>query len=271
MHTPEAPPTPIPAVDPFARILVGIDDTPESLVAAAQAGALRPPGGRVVLVGVAERYLAAHAGLAAVQAEDHISMHASDDLARACELVEADETSLRSGRLVPVLLAECERRDATLIAIGVRPHRLLPAKVLRGHDVDALQETTCSLLVARAGWGPHRPSRVIVGVDGSRESLAAEAVARSLAARLSCELIPVVGLEDLEAGAVLHAGREDAVVVPGTLVQAVGEAAGPSSLVVIGDRRPCGRRGARVVERVVFGVPGSVLVVRSTSGTVEAA
>jgi nucleotide-binding universal stress UspA family protein len=216
-------------VDVGSHILVGIDDTPESLVAAAQAGALRSPEGRLVLVAVAERYLAAHAGLAAAQAEEHVAAHTSDDLARAGELVDADESIFCSGRLVPVLGAESERRGATLIAVGVRPHRLLPARVLRGHEVEALQQAVCSVLIARPGWGPHRPDRV------------------------------VIGLEDVDEPAVLREERKDAVLVPGRLASAVADVATAGSLVVV-----CGRAG-RFLDHVVFGVRCSVLVVRHDS------
>jgi hypothetical protein len=84
------------AGDPiFGRLLVGIDETPESLVAAAQAGVLRAPDGQLVLIAVVERYLATHAGLAAADAEDRLMAGTSADLARAQELVEADDTISR--------------------------------------------------------------------------------------------------------------------------------------------------------------------------------
>src|SRR5262245_16211378 len=72
----------------FGRLLVGIDETPESLIAAAQAGALRAPDGQLVLLAVVERYLATHAGLAAADAEDRLTAGTSADLARARELVD---------------------------------------------------------------------------------------------------------------------------------------------------------------------------------------
>jgi hypothetical protein len=94
------------AGDPiFGRLLVGSDETPESLVAAAQAGVLRAPDGQLVLIAVVERYLATHAGLAAADAEDRLMAGTSADLARAHELVEADDTMPTSGRLVERLSA----------------------------------------------------------------------------------------------------------------------------------------------------------------------
>ena len=70
-------PAPVPGAAPektllFDRVLVGIDETPESLVAAAQARTLCAPGGHLALLAVAETYLAAQAGMAAPGAGDHV-------------------------------------------------------------------------------------------------------------------------------------------------------------------------------------------------------
>lgn len=252
----------------FDHILVGIDETPESLVAVAQAGVLRAREGRLVLLAVAERYLAAQAGMAAADAEDRLAAGTSEELARARELVDADDAILASGRLVPVLCAECSARGATLVAVGVRPHRRLAALTFGGHDVEALHDVRCAVLIARPGWGPHRPERVVVGVDGSPESRTAEAVARSLADRLGCEFVPVVGLDDVADPAVLRAEREDAVLHPGQLLDAVTSAATEGSLVVVARGGGRGSRwGGRAVGRVVYGACCSVLVVQHESGS----
>jgi nucleotide-binding universal stress UspA family protein len=247
----------------FGHILVGIDETPESVVGAAQARVLRAPDGHLVLLAVAERHLAAQAGFAAANAEEHLLAETSTDLARAKELVDADDAVLASGRLVDLLRAECVRRGATLIAVGVRPHRRLAALTFGGHDVEALHEAPCSVLIARPGWGPHKPERIVVGIDGSPESQAAEAVARSLARRLGCEVVPVVALgEDVEPN-VLRAEREDALLDPGRLVDAVVGASTTGTLAVVGSARERGRRwGGSLAEQVVYGARCSVLVVR---------
>jgi len=246
----------------FGHVLAGIDETPESFVAAAQAGVLRAPGGQLVLLAVAETYLAAHAGLAAVGAGDHLVAGASADLERAKELVDADDAILAEGRLVPMLCAECSRRGATLIAVGVRPHRRLPAMTFGGHEVEALHDARCSVLIARPGWGPSKPERIVVGVDGSPEARNAEAVARTLAARLGCEVVPVVALGgnvDLE---LLRAERDDAVLDPGQPADALVRASSERSLLVVG-RGPERRRwGGRVAERIVYSTRCSVLVVQ---------
>lgn len=250
----------------FDRVLVGIDSTDESLVAAAQARVLLAPGGHLVLLAAVEKHLAAHAGLFAPTAEDHLRAGTSAELERARELVDADDAVLAPGSLVPLLCSECASRDATLIAVGVRPHRRLAAATFGGHDVEALHDVPCSLLIARPGWGPTHPDRVVVGVDGSGASRAAEAVARSLAARLGCEVVPVVALgSDVEL-AVLRAERDDALLHPGSLIDAVVSASTPRSLIVVGRAREEGRRwGSSAAERVVYAARCSVLVVAHES------
>jgi nucleotide-binding universal stress UspA family protein len=248
---------------PFAQILVGIDETPESLVAAAQAATLRMPDSRIVLLAVAERYLAAHAGLAASRAGDDLVAGTEADLARAKELIDADVATLAAGRLVDVLCSECTRRGATLIAVGVRPHRRLSALTFGGHDIEALHDVACSLLIARPGWGPSKPDRIVIAVDGSPESRGAEAVGRSIGRRLGSDVVPVIGLGDEIEPALLREERDDALLDPGRIVDAVVDASTRSSLVVVGRGREQGRRwGGSRAERLVYAARCSVLVVQ---------
>jgi nucleotide-binding universal stress UspA family protein len=247
----------------FESVLVGIDSTDESLVAAAQAGVLRAPAGSIVLLAAIERHLASHAGLLAARAEDDLAASASTELDRARELVDADEAVLAPGSLVQLLRSECGRCRATLIAVGVRPHRRLGALTFGGHDVEALHDLDCSVLIVRPGWGPAHPQRIVVGVDGSRESLTAERVGRGLAERLGCDVVPVIGLgEDVDLQ-LLRRERDDALLHPGPLVDGVVAASSPRSLVVVGRARQVrgGRRwGGGLAERVVYAVRCSVLV-----------
>jgi nucleotide-binding universal stress UspA family protein len=266
----ESPATPGEAV--FERILVGIDSTDESLVAAAQAGVLRAPGGQLVLLAAVERRHASHAGLFAATAEEHLRAGTSTELERARELVDADDAVLSPGSLVTLLSSECASRDATLIAVGVRPHRRLAAATFGGHDVEALHDVPCSVLIARPGWGPAHPERIVVGVDGSPESVRAERVARSLAGRLSCEVMPVVPLGADVDLALLRAEREDALLHPGSLLDGVVSASTPRSLIVVARAREHGRRwGGGLAERIVYAARCSVLVLEREPGRREAA
>lgn len=254
----------------FDNVVVGIDETPESLVAAAQARVLCEPDGRLMLLAVAETYLAAHAGLAAAAARDDLIAGTSAALERAAELVQHDETRLASGRLVDLLRAECRPGGATLIAVGVRPHRRLSALTFGGHDVDALHDARCSVLISRPGWGPSKPDRIVVGVDGSSEASAAEVTARSLADRLGCQILPVVALGDQVDPAVLRRERDDALVDPRGSVEAVAAASSKSGLIVVGRGRQRGRRwGSSLAERIAYSARCSVLVVRDEPDAAE--
>jgi len=252
------------AVGAFTEVVVGIDETPESLVAAAQAEALRAEDAHVVLVAAAERYLAAHAGLGATHAGDALVAGTLDELERAKAIVDTDDTVVGTGRLVDLLLAQCSRRGASLVAVGARPHRRLTAAVFGGHDVEVLHGAGCSLLIARPGWGPARPERIVVAVDGSPESRAAETVARSLGARLGCPVFPVISLDDHVDPELLRSERKDALLEPGPLAQAVVAASDPTTLAVVGRSGSHGR-SARIAERVVWSARCSVLVVQGTA------
>lgn len=248
----------------FERILVGIDETPESLVAAAQAKKLCAPNGRLELLACAETYLAAHAGAAARIAEEHIVAGTSTVLARARALAEPDEAHLVSGRLTARLCEESARTGATLIAVGVRPHRRLSALTFGGHDIEALHDAPCSVLIARPGWGPSKPRRIVVGIDGSADGRAAEITARSLASRLGCDLVPVVGLGDDDIDLdLLRAERENALLDSRDLAHAVVSVLSKDTLVLIGRRQAHDHRwGGSIAERVVYSARCSVLVVR---------
>lgn len=269
MHAPAPARAPVPepggaaaADSVFANVLVGIDETPESLVGAAQAAVLRPGGSRLALVAVVEAHLAAHAGLAALHAEEDVAAGTFADLERAKVLVEADDVVVARGRLVDLLRGECEQRKGSLVAIGTRPHRRLSALTFGGHDVEALHDVSCSLLIARAGWGPSKPARIVIGVDGSAAARTAEDVGRSLGRRLGCEVLPVVSLGDEVDATLLRAERDDALVDPGDLVHAVVDASNRRTLIVVGrDSASAGRRGD-LAERVVYAAQCSVLVVR---------
>lgn len=245
------------------HVLVGINETPESLIAAVQAGALQAAEGRLVLVAVVERYLAAHAGAVAAEAARQRWADTRADLARAAALVDADETVIVAGRLAHVLARECARRRATLAVVAARPHRRLYVSLFGGHEAETLREAPCSVLVARPGWGPHLAERIVVAIDGSPEARAAEAVARPLAERLGRELVPVIGLQDALEPAALRTARE-ALLDPGSLADAVARASTERSLVVVGARSSAG-----TAERIVHAAGCSVLVVRHKRGLSE--
>jgi nucleotide-binding universal stress UspA family protein len=123
------------------------------------------------------------------------------------------------------------------------------------------------VLVARPGYDPARfPVRVVVGIDGSAESLAALAAAAAIRRRAGGTLVVVTaGREQEPAVAALQGfdAPHDLVPTPDRPVDALVAAAQTADLTVVGSR---GLHGARalgsVSERVAFRASSSVLVVR---------
>jgi nucleotide-binding universal stress UspA family protein len=244
----------------FGCVLVGVDTTAESVVAAAQARCLCAPGGFLEVLAIAETHLAAHAGFSAPHAADELVAATRKELESVRELVEPDSFRLVTGSIAETLVAEAKLRSATLVVLGAARHGRLTARLFGGPDMSLLREAPCSVLVARAGWGGRRPRRILVGVDGSPEATAAEEVARALATRLECELEPVIALggKPIE-NARLGAGRDDALLDPRTVFEAL-SAAPEDSLVVLGsaaEDRPSG-----VCTHLAHEARCSVLVVR---------
>lgn len=256
----------IPGQEPQAlltHVVVGIDSTAESVIAAAQAAALSRPGGRLVLVAVAENHLAAHAGTMAPEAGDLLRADTEANLEAARQLADADEAVVRSGPLAEVLCDECERRGATLAAVGARAHGRLSALAFGGHDTALLRRAPCSLLIARNGWGPHRPSRVLFAAGALPGWRTVDTTAREIAERLGSDIVPVIGLAEAVDLDVLRAERADGIVDTGSPADAVAAAATRDSLVVVGwdEDRP------GEVRRVVYGSRCSVLVVRPSGSS----
>jgi nucleotide-binding universal stress UspA family protein len=244
----------------FGSVLVGVDTTPESIVAAAQARCLCAPEGFLEVLGIAETYLAAQAGFSAPHAADELLATTRKELESVCELVKPDSFRLVTGSIAETLVAEAKLQSATLVVLGAARHRRLTARLLGGPDMPLLREAPCSVLVARAGWGGHGPRRILVGIDGSPEATAAEEAARALAARFDSELTPVIALggKPIE-NARLGAGRDDALLDPRTEFDAL-SAAPEDSLVVLGsaaEDRPSG-----VCTHLAHEARCSVLVVR---------
>jgi nucleotide-binding universal stress UspA family protein len=246
----------------FDRILVEVDETPESLVAAAQATCLVGPGSEIELVGVVERASAAQAGMAAVFAADSAEAEVAAALAHAQSLYGPTSVRLIVGRARDALLGEASRVKATLVAVGSYPHGRVRAGLFGSLDAVVLRGAPCSVLVARPGWGATRPRRIVLGVDGYPASALARRAAQSLADRLGSELEVVIplggaGLDE----SVFDRGNADALIDPRDPPAALAAAASDCDLLVIGD---AGKETAKLVERVVYRAHGSVLVVRSS-------
>ena len=249
----------------FGYVLVGVDATHKSIIAAAQARCLCAPAGSLEVLAIAETHLAAQAGFSARHAADGIVAATQEELDWVRELVGPDSFRLVAGSIAEALVAEAKLRSATLVALGATPHRRLTAQLFGGPDLPLLRNAPCSILVARPGWGTRGPHRILVGVDGSAESVTAERAARALASRLACELTPVIALGGKPIDHTRVLGQHgDALLDPRPAVKALATAP-PDSLVVVGSRAARRRNG--VSAHVMHEASCSVLVVRHPSDT----
>lgn len=263
MGTPLGPALPVERVDIFDRIVVEVDETPESLVAAVQAKRLVDPGGTLELLGVLERASASHAGVAAVHAADEAETEIATALEHAKRLLEPESVRFVSGRARNALLAEAAAVQATLVAVGLHPHHRMTAKLFGTLELALLREAPCSVLFARPGWGATRPKAIVVGIDGSQESALAKRTARALAERLGAELEVVIALGGKPLEAVFGPGNAEALIDPRDPPSALAAAASECDLIVVGHRGAhAAPRLGRVGERVVYAARSSVLVVR---------
>lgn len=254
----------------FDRVLCGVDETSESLEAVRQATRLRAPAGSLAVVSGVDVALAAQAGWAATPVAIDIEQEAERALEAARR--EAPEAAFRSirGRPTQVLLAESKRMQATLVAVGSHGHRRAVGIALGGVATTMLHEAPCSVLVARPPAAPAEfPQSIVVGVDGSRESAIAAAVAFGLGERFGAEVWPVAstGGQELDLGAVRS-------IVTGVVLDRRGPvdvlvtASGDSDLLVVGSRGLHGVRAlGSVSERVAHQARCSVLVVRSPTAS----
>jgi nucleotide-binding universal stress UspA family protein len=242
-------------------VLVGLDDMAESLVAAAQARCVSRSVGRLEFVAIAETQLASHAGFEASHAAEVLRAQAREELALAEEIGDPDDVVFRTGSFVDVVCAEARSRSATLVVCGEQSHGRLAARLLGGRDLPLLRRTSASLLVARAGWGPCPPRRILAGVDGSAEANVAEAVARELAARIGSQFTPLIALGEGDIDhELVHAERTEGLVDPRRAVDAL-TSLPDDCLVVIGSSATPGA----VTTHVAHEARSSVLVVRAAT------
>jgi nucleotide-binding universal stress UspA family protein len=267
MSTPLDPALSAERIDVFDRILVEVDETPETLVAAAQAKCLVVPEGELELLGVVERAPAAQAGAAAVFAADAAEAQTAAALEHARNLLEPTSVRFVAGRARERLLAEAAAVRATLVAVGLHPHGRKTARLFGTLDAAVLRDAPCSVLVSRPGWGVTKPKVIVVGVDGSAESKLAKRAAQALAERLGAELRVVIALGGKPLDESVFAPENaESLIDPRDPTAALAADASECDLVVIGHR---GTHGAaklgRVGERVVYGARSSVLVVRPSA------
>jgi nucleotide-binding universal stress UspA family protein len=252
----------------FERIVCGVDGTPASLVAVRQAVRLQVEGGVLQLTAVANLAKAVHAGMAAPHAAELMRDEAETALAEAGEIAPGATTKLVNGEPVPVLLQEAEGEHATLMAVGSHGRGRAAGMLLGTVAARMLRDAPCSVLIAReardaGAW----PQAVVAGVDGSAESAAAYAFARSVAERFGATLRAVASTKDqvdLEAARAIEPELDEQ---PGRAVGLLVAASDAADIVLVGSRGLHGLKAlGSVSERIAYQARSSVLVIRPGAG-----
>jgi nucleotide-binding universal stress UspA family protein len=253
------------ALQTFDRIVCGVDETPEALEAARQAARLRSPDGTLRLAAVAELEPAVHAGWAMSHVLEQIDAVSRAALHAAIDEVHPSDSHLVAGDVVRCLLEEIEKAQATLVAVGPHGHNRALGMLVGGVATELLHKAPCSVLLARKSRFGEFPSSIVVGVDGSDQSLAAAAVAKSIADRFGSEyaIVAARGGKNVDLEAVQRLSPYF-VTDPGRPVEALCELSKDADLLVLGSRGLHGPRAlGSVSERVAHRASCSVLVVRN--------
>ena len=249
----------------FDRILCGVDGTPESLEAVRQAERLRSADGTLGLAAVMEVNTAVHAGFAMSHVLQELEAAAAGWAPPGGDRGEARESHLLAGEPAPSLLDEIERTNPTLVAVGPRGHSRAAGILLGGVAARLLHEAPCSVLLARPPQFGEFPSSIIVGVDGSPQSLAAATVAKAIAERFGSEylIVAATGGKRIDLTPI-QALSPYFVTDPGRPADVLAELSKEADLLVVGSRGLHGPRAlGSVSERVGHRAASSVLVVRA--------
>ena len=250
----------------FERIVIGVDESPESLVALRQAGRLLEPNGRFVLTSVADVTLAVRAGWGTTQVSEDIKSKARMALSAACAEAPGAEAVLLDGAPADTVLKTARHIGADLVAVGTHGSSRTKGILLGSVATLMLHEAPCSVLIARPSTGDAEfPRRILVGVDGSPGSAQAAEEARKLALRFNAALkvaacggmkIDLDALWSIEPNAELDDRRPDEA-----LIERAAEAA--ADVLVVGTRGVHGMAAlGSVSERVAHRAGCSVLVIR---------
>ena len=252
-------------MDAFERVVCGVDASEAGVVAARLAARVAEPDGELTLLAVDDPSGAIDAAEAMGDLLQEVAAAGARPAAAAgARSAQAVETRLVEGPAIDTLLAELERRRATLAVVGSHDRIRAVGIALGSVTTHVLHEAPCSVLVARKPRSERWPRTIVVGVDGSPPSIAAVAVARKLAVRFGASVRFVAATGDT------HVDLENArwfapelEELPGRCVDELHVLSESTDLVVVGSR---GLRGIRalgsVSECVAHEARSSVLVVR---------
>jgi nucleotide-binding universal stress UspA family protein len=206
-----------PGASIFGRVLVGIDDSPESFEAARQAATLATgPLTMLAVYDVTPTVIGAGMapGPVAPLDEGPFRERAEEALERARQELGSVEPAgkIARGRAWEVLLDEIAGEHITLVAVGSHGAGRAKGILIGSTATELVHKAPCSVLVARKPLKAF-PSSIVVGVDGSKEAAVADAVAGAIAVRFGAQLERLENLPNPVNGLVGAATEADLLVV----------------------------------------------------------
>ncbi len=253
----------------FSRVLVGVDGSPESSEAVRQAALLAKPGGAFTVLaawGLAPPLVTPMTMLPALDDDERAARNDAEEAARGAKKLHPSATTMIVHNFPALaLIAEIERAQSTLVAIGSHGQSRAAGILVGSTATQLVHDVPCSVLVARAMRD--FPRRIAVGVDGSPESAAAYAAASYLAECFGGELTVVVaeGGKRLDLAAVSLIAGDGLRVIPEEPVPVLVAASADADLLVLGSRGLHGLKSlGSVSERVAHRAGCSTLIVRGS-------
>jgi nucleotide-binding universal stress UspA family protein len=251
----------------FDHIIIGVDASEYGLEALRQALVLRPVDGTLCAVTVLEDHLAAQTGFDARRVAADMAAEAERTRQRAEALLEGQafcEARVVRGRSLQTLMEFCLSEQAALVAVGGRHHSRATGILLGSIATSLLHDAPCSVLLARPRWGElWKPRRILVGIDGSEQSLVALATADELARRLGSAVTVLAATGGKPIDADQDWVKRVEAWAAGSPVGALLDQSIHADLVIVGSRGLHGLNAlGSVSERVAHRASCSVLVVR---------
>lgn len=256
----------------FSTVLCGFGGADEAEHALRQAVTLVDPSGKLIIATIADTRLAHRTGWDAPRVRDDLRDEARRARDRAQEpAADQDdaEAIVVEGRPDPTMLWLTHKRQPTMVVVGSHGRRRARGIALGSAATALLHSAPCPVLVARASRDPDGfPRSIVLGVDGSQQSLKAAAVAAEVRRRFGAPIRMLVarggkgfdptGLQQLHTDDLPEPSWDER-----RAFAALTAPAWQADLVVVGSRGVHGLRAlGSVSERVAHAATSSVLVVR---------
>jgi nucleotide-binding universal stress UspA family protein len=155
----------------FARVICGIDSSPQSIEAVSQGFKLCAEEGKVWGASAWDPRLARHAGIHAATVHSDLRAESVAALANAHEAFPDLALTLLRGGSVSALLSAAAEENADLISVGSHGGPRLTGIAFGSIATVMVHHAPCSVLIARPPASGEFPGVIVHASDGSADSL----------------------------------------------------------------------------------------------------